>query len=186
MNPPGRLFVISAPSGTGKTTVVHALLTSHPELVESISYTTRSPRRDERNGVDYHFVDEKTFRRLIDERFFAEWATVHGFYYGTPRKFIEEAIAVGKDVVLDIDVQGGMNLKKQFPHAVTIFLLPPSEAELTRRLTGRGTEAASQIEERLKNAHEEMTYQDRYEHCVVNDDVDRAAAEIASLMGLNG
>lgn len=180
----GKLFVISAPSGTGKTTVVRKLLSQHPELFESISYTTRLPRPDERDGISYFFVDGETFEQYVVKGFFAEWAEVHGARYGTPMKPIEESLKRGRDAVLDVDVQGGMALKQRFPHAVTIFLLPPDEDELTRRLRGRGTEKESQIEERLGNAKREMKYKDKYDHCVINDDVDRAVDEIIMIMGL--
>lgn len=180
----GKLFVISAPSGTGKTTVVRKLLSRHPELFESVSYTTRTPRPDERDGVDYHFVDAAMFAKLVEEDFFAEWAEVHGSRYGTPRKPIEDALQQGKHAVLDIDVQGGTTLKRHFQDAETIFLLPPDEEELTRRLRGRGTEEEAQIERRLKNAKREMGFKDRYDYCVINDDIDTAVRDIERIMGL--
>lgn len=177
------MFVISAPSGTGKTTVVRKLLSAYPDLVQSVSYTTRSPRSGERNGVDYHFIDEAEFRRRVSDGFFAEWAEVHGALYGTPIKPIEGILASGGCMVLDIDVQGGMSLKKRFPQAVSVFLLPPNEEELIRRLRGRGTEAEEQIERRLNNAHREMAYRKKYDHNIVNDDVDRAVDKLADLIG---
>lgn len=180
----GKLFVISAPSGTGKTTVVRSLLRKYPHLLESTSYTTRKPRAGERNGVDYYFVDEDTFREHVEENFFAEWAEVHGALYGTPADPIEQALREGMNVVLDVDVQGGVALKGRFPHAVTVFLLPPSEEELVRRLKGRGTEAEEEIERRLTNAKREMTYKDCYDHQVVNDEVDKTVEKLAQLMHL--
>lgn len=180
----GKLFVISAPSGTGKTTVVRRLLEKYPELEESISYTTRPPRSGEKDHTDYHFVDDETFRNLIDENFFAEWAEVHGALYGTPVKPIEQALDQGSRMVLDVDVQGGMSLKKRFPHAVTVFLLPPSEEELIKRLRERGTEKEEQISKRLNNAKREMTFKDKYDHRVINDDVDKAVEELAYLIGV--
>ena len=185
MKSTGRLFVISAPSGTGKTTVVRRLLSHYPHVLESISYTTRTPRVGEVHGTAYYFVERTTFERLVREGFFAEWAEVHGALYGTPAEPIRSALTRGDHVVLDIDVQGGMTLKKAFPEAATIFLMPPSEDELKRRLRGRGTEAEDAIARRLTNAHREMTFKDRYEYCVINDEVDRAVAEIAKIMGLN-
>ncbi len=178
------MYVISAPSGTGKTTVVRQLLSRHGDLIESISYTTRPARANERDGVDYHFVDGDAFRELIDEGFFAEWAEVHGALYGTPARPIEDAVAAGRIVVLDVDVQGGMALKQHFPDAVTVFLLPPSEDELVRRLRGRGTEGEEQIARRLRNAKHEMTFRDRYDHAIINDSVEGAVDRLASLMGL--
>jgi guanylate kinase len=182
MDSDGKLFVISAPSGTGKTTVVRKLLQQHPELVESISYTTRPPRPGEKDHTDYHFVDDHTFERLVKEDFFAEWAEVHGSMYGTPVNFIEETLKKGNNVVLDVDVQGGMSLKKRFPNAVTIFLLPPNEEELVKRLSNRGTEDKEQISTRLNNAKREMTFKDKYDHRVINDEVDRAVQELARLI----
>lgn len=180
----GALYVVSAPSGTGKTTVVRRLLTKHPELVESISVTTRKPRPGERDGVDYHFVDDDAFDALIRADHFAEWAEVHGNRYGTPQRPIDEAVARGRKVVLDIDVQGGMNLKKRFPDAITVFLLPPSKDALVARLRGRATEDEDQIERRLKNATHEMSFKDRYDHRVINDDVERAVHDLERLMNL--
>lgn len=178
----GRLFIISAPSGTGKSTVVNHLLKKMPDLVYSISYTTRPPRGGEQNGKEYCFVDESTFKRLVNEGFFAEWAEVHGALYGTPRLELENAIAAGKNVVLDIDVQGGMALKKRYPQAVTIFLAPPSFEELKERLSGRKTDSQATVAKRLENATREMGFKDRYEHCIVNDDLKRACGEIAAIV----
>lgn len=178
----GQLYVISAPSGTGKTTIVRAILDRHPDLIESISYTTRDMRPGDRADVDYHFVSSDEFKKLAGEGFFAEWAEVYGNFYGTPEVPIAKAIERGEKVVLDIDVQGGMSLKKHFPDCMTIFLLPPSEEELIRRLRGRGTDAEEAIERRLVTAKRELAYQDRYDRRVINDDVDRAVGEVESLI----
>ena len=178
----GQLYVISAPSGTGKTTIVRALLDRHPDLIESISYTTRDMRPGDRADIDYHFVGTEEFRKLADGDFFAEWAEVYGNFYGTPKTPIAEAIKRGEKVILDIDVQGGISLKKHFPGCMTIFLLPPSEEELVRRLRGRGTDAEGAIERRLATAKYELTYQDRYDRRVVNDEVERAVGEIEFLI----
>lgn len=178
----GQLYVISAPSGTGKTTVVRILLDRHPDLVESISYTTRDMRPGDREGVDYHFVSTDEFQKLVGDGFFAEWAEVYGNFYGTPKTPIAEAVKRGERVILDIDVQGGMALKKHFPDSLAIFLLPPSEEELIRRLRGRGTDAEGAIERRLATAKHELTFQDRYDRRIVNDDADRAVSEIETLI----
>lgn len=178
----GRLFIISAPSGTGKSTVVANLLKRIPDLVYSVSFTTRPPRAGEHEGRDYRFVDVTTFKKLINEDFFAEWAEVHGAFYGTPRLDIEDAVRSGKNVVLDIDVQGGMALKKRYPKAVTIFLAPPSFEELKERLAGRKTDSCAVVARRLKNATREMSFKDRYEYCIVNDDLKRACDEIAAII----
>ena len=178
----GQLYIISAPSGTGKTTVVRKVLERHPDLIESISYTTRAIRGNDRNGADYQFVTVDEFRKLAGEDFFAEWAEVYGNFYGTPKKPIAEAVERGERVVLDIDVQGGMTLKKHFPDAMAIFLLPPSEEELIRRLRGRATDAEAAIERRLATAKHELTFKDRYDYRVVNDDLERAITEVESLI----
>lgn len=178
----GRLFIISAPSGTGKTTVVKRLRESVPGLTYSISYTTRKPRGAEQNGQEYYFVDEKTFRSLIDDDFFAEWASVHGALYGTPREAIEGAIEKGLNVVMDIDVQGGMALKARYPEAVSIFLTPPNDEELKKRLVGRKTDSPETIATRLKNAEYEMTFKNHYDYCVINDDLKRACDELVFMI----
>lgn len=178
----GLPIVISAPSGCGKTTVVDELRRLRPELVRSISATTRPPRIGERDGVDYYFLTEEEFRRRIDEGLFAEYAQVHGHYYGTPEESLERLLASGRDVLLVIDVQGGLALKRAFPEAVTIFLLPPSMEELEARLRGRGTEPEDVIERRLANAKAEMDCAPLYQYRVVNDDVERAAREVAAII----
>lgn len=178
----GCLFIISAPSGTGKSTVVSHLLKRIPDLVYSVSYTTRPPRGGELNGKEYYFVDESTFKRLINEGLFAEWAEVHGAFYGTPRIELEDTIAAGKNVILDIDVQGGMALKQRYSKAVTIFLAPPSFDELKERLSGRKTDSAAVVAKRLENATREMAYKDRYDYCVVNDNLNHACFQIASII----
>jgi guanylate kinase len=182
MKKKGCLFIISAPSGTGKSTVVGELLKRKADLHYSISYTTRKPRKGEKDGVDYRFVDEKTFKKLIDEDFFAEWANVYGSFYGTPKKEIKDALAAGRSVIFDIDVQGGMNLKKKFPDAVTIFLTPPSFEVLKKRLSGRKTDSPEEIAKRLDVSRMEMGCKDKYDYCVVNDSVSGACDEISAIM----
>ena len=137
----GRLYVVAAPSGAGKTTLVRLLLDSEPEVRLSISYTTRSPRTGEENGCEYHFVDVATFRVMMARGDFLEWAEVHGNFYGTSKKWIAEQLADGSDVLLEIDWQGAQQVREAFPEALGIFILPPSMEELTRRLTGRGTDS---------------------------------------------
>jgi len=178
----GKLFVISAPSGTGKSTVLAEVRRKLPDFDFSVSCTTRSPRGDERDGREYRFIDEKVFRGMIEGGEFVEWAEVHGNLYGTPRAPIEEAIEKGRDVLLDIDVQGGMAIKRAFPEAVTIFLLPPDYEELRRRLSGRGTDSSEQIKLRLENARKEMDFKDKYDQCIVNDEVERASGELVELI----
>lgn len=176
------LFIISAPSGTGKSTVVGELLKKNTGLYYSLSYTTRKPRKGEKDGVDYRFVDEEAFKKLMKEDFFAEWANVYGSFYGTPKKEIKDALSSGRSVIFDIDVQGGMNLKKHFPDAVTIFLIPPSFEVLKKRLSGRKTDAPEEIAKRLDISKKEMTYKDRYDYCVVNDSVSEACDKISAII----
>lgn len=176
------LFIISAPSGTGKSTVVGELLKRYKDLHYSVSYTTRKPRKDEKEGVDYRFVDRQTFEKLMKEDFFAEWADVYGSFYGTPKKEINDALSRGRSVIFDIDVQGGMNLKKHFPDAVTIFLTPPSFDVLKKRLSGRKTDSPEEIAKRLDISAKEMAYKDRYDYCVVNDSVSEACDNISAII----
>lgn len=178
----GKLFVISAPSGAGKSTVLSCVRKRIGNLDFSISCTTRSPRAGEAHGSHYHFVKRSLFEAMIDDGAFLEWAEVHGELYGTPKAPIEKAIAKGTDVILDIDVQGGMVIKKICPEAITIFLLPPSLDELKSRLGGRATDSPEQIRLRLANAEEEMRFASSYDHRVVNDEVDQACIEICSLI----
>lgn len=178
----GKLFVISAPSGTGKSTVVAEVRRRLSDLDFSISYTTRPPRGDERDGREYHFVDRKSFERMIDEGAFVEWAKVHEQFYGTPCAPLNEAMAQGRDVLLDIDVQGGMAIKRAYPEAITVFFLPPSFEELKQRLSGRKTDTDEQIRIRLQNAQEELKFQSKYDVLIVNDTVERAANELVELI----
>jgi guanylate kinase len=180
----GRLIIISAPSGAGKTSVIRRFLASHPNMVHSISCTTRPKRGDEVDGRYYHFMSDHAFRSGIENGRFAEWAEVHGHLYGTPIEPIEAALRSGKDVLLDLDVVGGLRLKGLYKErAVSLFLLPPSREELRRRLIGRGTDSPEQQELRLGNALEEMKYKDKYDHCVVNDDLEKACLEIEGILG---
>ena len=178
----GLLIVISAPSGTGKSTVVRRLLARMPRLIHSVSCTTRAPRTGETDGVDYHFVTEKEFEHRIQRGYFLEWAKVHDASYGTPRRPIDDAIARGMGILLDIDVQGGMAIKQAFPDALTIFLLPPSLTILEERLKDRATDNRETMRVRLENAKGEMAYQNRYDDRVVNDDLDRAVESIERLI----
>lgn len=182
MNP--LLLILSAPSGTGKTTLAHRLVAAHPGAIFSVSYTTRTPRGDEKDGVDYHFVSEKRFREMIAKGAFVEWAQVHGHHYGTPRKVIEEAQARGALVVFDIDVQGGEMIKKQHPEAVRALILPPSLAELERRLRARSTDDDATIRRRLHAARIEvrLALSSGYEYWVINDDLENAYADLEAIV----
>ena len=179
----GTLFIISAPSGAGKSTILRKVMGSIKNLVFSISHTTRSPRRGEKNGRDYHFVERESFTALRDQGGFLEWAEVHGNFYGTSRGAVVAETAAGRDVVLDIDVQGARQIRERDDvAAVSIFVLPPSPEELERRLRGRGTENDETVRLRLENALAEMAEADKYDFLVVNDDLDTAASQVAAII----
>ena len=170
-----RLIILSAPSGAGKSTLCRLLLDSYPNIVGSVSATTRSPRSDEKEGVHYFFLDETEFNRRIAAGEFVEWARVHEHLYGTPRNYVEECLAAGRHVLFDIDVQGAMNLKKQYPQRVLlIFVLPPSVEELRRRLRERKTEDIRSIETRMHNAYNELAWKEKFQYQLINDDLEIA------------
>ncbi|MGP1584879.1 MAG: guanylate kinase [Schwartzia sp. (in: firmicutes)] len=178
----GCLIVVSGPSGTGKGTVCAALLSAHPEIAYSISATTRAPRVGERDGVNYYFRTKAAFERMIAEGALLEWAEVYGNYYGTPLPPIQEKLAAGQDILLEIDTQGALKVQERFPDGVFIFLLPPSLSELERRIRGRGTEDAASLSCRLQAAQREIGVAQRYRYVVVNDEVDTAVAKIAAIL----
>jgi guanylate kinase len=178
----GLLVVISSPSGAGKTTLCQRLLRDESALVFSVSYTTRPIRPGERQGADYHFVDDETFQQMVERDEFAEWAEVHGKRYGTSIGFVDEALSGGRDVLFDIDYQGGRQLRAKFEaDALLVFILPPSLAELERRLRRRATDSEEVIRRRLQKAHEEIEHYGLYDYLIVNDDLDRAYAELRSI-----
>jgi len=173
---PGLLLVLSAPSGAGKTTLAHRFREAHKDALFSISATTRAPRGAERDGVDYHFVSPARFAELIAAGAFAEWAEVHGERYGTLRRTVEEALSLGRVALFDIDVQGGARIRADWPdRTATVFVLPPSLAELERRLRGRSTDSEEVIGRRLGAARDEVSRGLKsYEYVLVNDDLGRA------------
>ena len=178
----GRLFIISAPSGAGKTTLCTRLLKYYPDIIYSISYTTRSPRPGETDGKDYHFITREAFLEKQAQDYWAEWARVHDYYYGTSAEFISNSMANGRDVLMDIDVQGTMQIKDRFPEAVTVFIMPPSLDVLKQRLAGRGTDSQAVIEKRLQNAEREMAHKDLYQHVIVNDDLEKAVRDLIAIV----
>ncbi|QLA15354.1 guanylate kinase [Desulfolutivibrio sulfoxidireducens] len=177
----GLLFVVSAPSGAGKSTLLAALRKEFPELTYSVSATTRAPRPGEVDGRDYHFLSEEAFLRLRDTGHFAEWARVHGNFYGTPMRPVIDLLSSGKDVLFDIDVAGADQLRQVFEEGTYVFILPPSRAELARRLGGRGTESPETLAKRLKNAAGEISQAGRFDFWVVNDDLDRATDHLRAV-----
>lgn len=179
----GLLLVVSGPAGTGKGTLDAALLSRHHDMKLSVSATTRQPRNGEVDGVHYFFISEEKFKEMIDNDEFLEYMHVFGMnYYGTPRKFVEEQLRHGIDIILEIDVQGAMNVKKAYPEAVLIFIAPPSMSELKARLIGRGTETEEQIEKRFATAFEEIKYIPEYDYVVVNDIVGSAVNRMEAIV----
>lgn len=175
----GSLIVVSAPSGAGKTTLCSAILKGLDSIAFSISYTTRKPRGGEVDGVDYYFVSEERFKEMIERGEFAEWAVVHGNYYGTSRKTIDDLMERNIDVLLDIDVQGAKQIKALYPEAVLVFIMPPSFEELKKRLYTRGAE---NLELRLRRAFEEMREYSFYDYVIINDNLERAISDLRAII----
>ncbi|MDX9943509.1 MAG: guanylate kinase [Azonexus sp.] len=178
----GNLYVVAAPSGAGKTTLVRLLLAQEPAIHLSISFTTRAPRPGEENGREYHFVAVDAFRGMISRDEFLEWAEVHGNFYGTSKKWISDQLTAGHDVLLEIDWQGAQQVRKLFPDALGIFILPPSIDELTRRLVGRGTDAPEIIERRLAAAEAEMRHVGEFDYVIINDQLDQALEDLRAIV----
>lgn len=182
MQKSGILFVLSAPSGAGKTTIFRELLARQKDLRESVSYTTRPMRAGEQDGIDYHFVSREQFDQMVDEGAFAEWAEVHGNRYGTARLTLRQAGENGQDVLLDIDVQGAAQLRASGLEGVFIFVLPPGMAELRQRLSGRNTDSPEVIERRMTNAVSEIREAARFDYIVVNDNLAQAVATVQAIV----
>jgi guanylate kinase len=182
----GRLIVLAAPSGAGKTTLVHALLARAPDLVFSVSYTTRKPRAGERDGHDYFFVSEPEFMRMVDAGAFLEHARVFDHWYGTGVEHVNRILERGRSVLLEIDWQGARQVKSRSPEACTVFILPPSLAELERRLRGRGTDSEERIGRRLRDALGDISHWSEFDYAVVNERVDPAVEALAAIVAGQG
>ncbi|VBB07953.1 guanylate kinase [Lucifera butyrica] len=182
MTQQGILIVLSGPSGTGKGTICKELLRSHPELHYSISATTRSPRQGEVDGINYWFMSHGEFQSMVAEDQLLEWAEVYGNYYGTPRRYVMELLEAGKDVILEIDTQGAMQVKHKFPEGIFIYIIPPSLDELAERIYKRGTETPDAIRKRLSNVTAELSCAHEYHYVVVNDEVPRAVHTVESII----
>ncbi len=178
----GLLIVVSGPSGTGKGTICKALIEKRDDVFLSVSATTRQPREGEQNGVHYHFLSKAEFEQNIENGQMLEHAVFCGNYYGTPKKVVDEMLEAGKNVILEIEVQGAMKVREKYPEGVYVFVLSPSMAELRRRLTGRGTETDEVIENRLKTAIKEFGYIEKYNYILLNDEVDKAVARLESII----
>ncbi|MEZ5399312.1 MAG: guanylate kinase [Bryobacteraceae bacterium] len=176
------IFIVSAPSGSGKSTLVNRLLQQDPRIVFSISYTTRPPRGREQPGESYHYISREEFESRLARDEFLEWAKVFENYYGTHRHYLDEAAAAGKDLLLDIDVQGARQLKERYPDAVSIFILPPSRDVLEQRLRARSEDAEDVIERRLRGAAAEIQNYSRYDYVLVNQDLEESAERLAAIV----
>lgn len=178
----GLLIVISGPSGAGKGTICKALLEKRDDLFISVSATTRSPRAGEVDGVNYHFLTKEDFIARVEKNDFLEYANVHGNMYGTPKFKVEEMLAEGKNVILEIDIQGALKVKENFSEGVFIFILPPSMEELKQRIIKRGSETEESLMTRFKNAYKEINYVSKYNYAVVNDTLDLAVSKVESII----
>ncbi|WP_297519490.1 guanylate kinase [uncultured Clostridium sp.] len=178
----GVLIVISGPSGAGKGTICKALLEKHEEISLSVSATTRNPRTGEVDGVNYHFLEKENFVKRVEENDFLEYAQVYGNYYGTPKSNVEKILDSGRDVILEIDIQGALKVKEQSNEGVFIFILPPSMEELKQRIINRGSETPESLMTRFKSAYKEINYVSKYNYAVVNDTVDKAVEKIEGIL----
>ncbi len=180
-NNKGRLFIVTAPSGAGKTSLIKALVELCPQFKISTSHTTRKPRKEEREGVEYYFVDNDTFDNLKNSGEFLENAECHGAKYGTAMTPVEERIKAGKDIILEIDYQGAINVKKVFTDAISLFIIPPTIDDLKKRLEGRGQNSEAEIKGRLAAAEEEISHLEKFDYVIINDKFDQALSDLKSV-----
>lgn len=177
----GSVIIVCAPSGSGKTTIVKEVLKSFPQVVFSVSATTRKPRENERDGIDYFFLSEQEFLEKIEKNDFVEWERFYDYYYGTLKSFVEEKLNSGISVLFDVDVKGALNIKKIYPGAASIFIMPPSIEELRNRLMNRGTENQTDLMKRLERAEMELNYKDSFDYCIINDNLSVAIGEVSDI-----
>jgi len=178
----GMIIIVSAPSGAGKTSICDALIKSDKNIVYSVSSTTRGPRKGEKNGREYFFVNESTFKSMVKKNMFVEWAKVHDHFYGTSKKVLEQTINKGKDILLDIDVQGAVKIKKQYKDALMIFITTPNLKILKERLIKRNKDSLDVIKTRLENAKKELTYLPKYDYLILNDKLDESIEKAKSII----
>jgi guanylate kinase len=181
-NRKGRIIAISAPSGSGKTTIVRKVLKDIPELVFSVSATTRKRRKDEKEGTDYYFITESEFKKKIDNNEFIEWEKFYDYYYGTYKNTVDSAVSIGKTIILEVDVKGALSLKKIYPDAVLIYIVPPSFDELVNRLVKRKTEDQADLQKRIDRAKMELELKDKFDYFVDNTELEKAVTETESVI----
>ncbi|MBA4310621.1 MAG: guanylate kinase [Chlorobiaceae bacterium] len=178
----GKVIVISAPSGTGKTTILNSVLKEFPEIVFSVSATTRAKRNSEKDGVDYYFISEEKFLKMISDNEFLEWEKFYDYYYGTFKKFVEDTIKKGSSVIIEVDVKGAISIKNNYPDASLIFIEPPSVEELINRLKNRNTESESDFNKRVNRAKMELNQKDKFDYFVFNENLEEAIVNLKSLI----
>ena len=178
----GEIIVVAAPSGSGKTTIVKRILNEFPEIIFSISATTRRKRDNETNGVEYFFITEEEFKKKIEINEFAEWERFYDYYYGTPKSFIDKNIQAHKPVLLELDVNGALSIKRNYPNAHLIYIVPPSKQELIKRLTARNTESEEDLRKRIERAKMELSLKDEFDYLIPNEDLEKAVQEAKILI----
>lgn len=178
----GNIIVLSAPSGTGKTTIIRSILKILPDVVYSISATTREKRTNEQDGVDYFFISEEAFQQKINNHEFVEWEKVYDYFYGTPKSFVEKVISEEKSILLEVDVKGALSIKKVYPDAIMVYLLPPSLEELEKRLRERKTESETDFQKRIERAKMELSLKEKFDYFIVNNNLNTAISELKDLI----